>query len=234
MSERIREKPYFSVNKLGEYVAARPARRNSLIRDQKYVNDFAAFCYSHLFSPVYTYLLKGGEDDSPILRGIQKMATMLPNSDWQKRDFKNTGVALNKFLDVGNAIAKTSYLYERGRKLQPTLTIQGVNVSVRPDYLFTFTYKGERRIGGVKLYLTKENSRRLTEYGGQCISTLMLEYLEKYRSSAHTPMASKCFVVDIHRAAVFAAPRTNTILRKEIAAACEEIASRWDGVRKQL
>lgn len=81
------EGPRISINKLGEYMTATPARRRQIVRDQKNPPAFKAARYKPARETIVSYLEDGMADDgSPLARAAELRADMPPPrwADWTR------------------------------------------------------------------------------------------------------------------------------------------------------
>jgi hypothetical protein len=110
-----------------------------------------------------------------------------------------------------------------------------VRVSIRPEVLIytggNEDEEGERRLGGIKLYMSK--TYPLNQQSADYISTLLWQALV-VRSAQELLLLNhdQIKVVDVFAGEVFTLPKAHRQRLKEIAAACDEIQDRWSAIHR--
>jgi hypothetical protein len=84
---------------------------------------------------------------------------------------------------------------------------------------------GGSRVGALKLYFGK--TFPLDEVSGAYVATVVHQFAATRLQSFGTAELKHCAVIDVFSKRVDFAPRAFTRRRKDIEAACEEIAIRW-------
>lgn len=222
--KKIRIEPRISVSKLAEYMVATPARRRSIIRDQKHPLTFVAGRYSEVYKAV-AECLRRGYDVTPVHQAIERLYKAIPKTNWQAQDQQLSAEALEAFLTFVDEVDFGSLVVTRSGDNAPLMRVAGVDVSVRPE-LQLRTGDSSALAGAVKLYLSKlfPFDEKASEYAG----TVVHQYAHEVLGSAAAKIDPKnCYVIDIFARRVHVAPRTFKQRRKDVEAACEEIAQRW-------
>ena len=226
MSTRItRTHPRISINKLGEYVTARPRRRRRVIHDQKYPPTFQVTRYNQAQSAMSKFLANAGEDKL-IHDTIEELANAEPKSTWDAERIQSCTNALDSFLKVYDPTLIEGYKVEVGEPRPPKLEIAGVQVSVRPDLILRGTdRKGNPTVGAIKLYIAK--TKPLDDESGLIIATSVHQYIEHISPDDVKVPLQASMVVDVFAQKIYHAPRAYISRRKDIEAACEEVARAW-------
>lgn len=224
----VRFEPRISVNKLGEYMIARPGRRKSIIKAQKYPSDFVVTRYQRAYGPIIEYLLSDFSTDDPIIQGVEACETATPTSEWDEQDINLSIEALDAFVRIAEKIDLAGTIRERtDMKESAGIVISGVDVSVRPEILIRSTdRKGSETYGGVKLLLSKtfphdgDSGEYAAAVLGQSISSAVGSPIDN----------SLCLVIDVFSEETFHAPKALRRRMNDIEAACEEISRAWSSV----
>lgn len=226
MSER--PGPRISVNKLGEYMIASPARRRRIVADQKRPREFIVTRYRDAVGAMVEFLAAGGRDDRIITRAIAELEAKPVSTDFQSQDRDLSIEALESFLDTTDQLDLSGLTVRAGDSDAPALLISRVSVSVRPEIVVTGQNRNGGAIGCVKLYLSK--SFPLNETGATYIGAVLTRFTEEYLAADAMPDYRLCNVVDVFGQQVFTAPRAVQRRQADIEAACEEIALLWNVV----
>lgn len=217
-----------SVNKLAELLTTpNPARRKRIIQDQKYPSAVIVAKYRQAFDPIEVYLTQGRQN-ATISAAVAQLRGDNTGTPWTIDDRWNTADALERIPLISALLPESlGEAYVRGTTDAPKLAVAGVDVSIRPDFLISFTKKDKKYTGALKFHFVKNPDNALTRAGSEYVSTLMYRWLEENGPDGTTPSHSHCLSVDIFRESVISAPKSTTRRLAEITAACEEIAARW-------
>jgi hypothetical protein len=213
-----REAPRISVNKLGEYVIARPQRRRAIIAEQKDPKNYVVPRYRAAQDAIVEYLVTRSERDLMVAR--RRLASAGPKSPWDAQRRKLCIEAIGAFIEVFDAVDLDDFVCTQGPRKPNPLVIRGVDVSVRPEVII----KDSKGMGGLKLYFGKNT--RLGE-AGPYVATTVHQYLQ---GIAEESPARLCLVIDVFARQVVTASSATRRLRGDVGAACGEIADRWDDI----
>jgi hypothetical protein len=221
-----RKDPRISVNKLGDYLVAPPAKRRKLIADQKRPKAFQTAYYGDAQSAIVQYLT-APEPDMDILAGaVKSINQATSSSDWEEQKLQSCADAIEAFSDVAEDLFEGLSVTARTGPISPEpLSIAGVAVSVRPEVLLRREKGDQVAVGALKLCFAKNDP--LSADTAAYISWLVREHAETFPLSKARVDRKICLVLDVFAAQLFLAPATFTRRRRDIEAACEEIARAW-------
>ena len=238
-----RKEPRISVNKLGEYLTASPARRRRIVHDAKFPTTFMVARYTSAENAIADWICTGGTDDVLLAQAMATLNNAEPGSRFarSRRDSCLEALSHASQLRTWLALPSTDRVtYVRTNSAIP-LEFDDVKVSVRPEVLLytgqgainqtAKDQEGGRRLGGVKLYFSKQHP--LTQQGADYITTLLWQSL--VIRSAHDLVLlnhEQIKLVDVFAGEVFTLPKAHKQRLKEVAAACEEISQRWDAIKR--
>jgi hypothetical protein len=224
-----RKKPRISINKLSEYLVAPAARRRKLLNDQKYPHTFIVNTYDDAQEAAVAFFAKDRNEEI-LLTKIDELVNRKPANDKEANDAKLCITALKLLAKAATGITlPADFVLKAGPNSAQRLNIAKVEVSVRPEIIIRGTYRKQKFVGAIKLYIGKTNP--LTEDSGEYVSTVLHQYLEEIVAKDDEKVDPKyCFVIDIFREKIYTAPRSHKQRRKDVVAACEEIAVRWEGI----
>lgn len=217
-----------SANKLAELlITPNPVRRGRIVHDQKYPNGAIVPLYRNAFAPIEDYL-KNGRNRQDLITAANRLRDNREGTEWAIDDRWNTAEALELFADIAEGLlTEDGITYTRGDNNAPKLSISGIDVSVRPDFIVNFTKRGVRHTGAIKLYFVKNKDKALTRQGSEYVSALLYRWLEENAPDGVKPSYAHCLSVDVFRQTTAQAPRSNTRRMQEISMACQDIAYRW-------
>ncbi len=228
----VRKQPRISVNKLGEYLVATPARRRRIVHDAKFPTTFMVARYRSAESAIADWICTGGTDDLLLAQAMATLSTGEPGSQFAKSRRDSCLEALTHASKLGERLQLPTgrVAYIRTSTSTP-LVFGDVDVSVRPEVLILTGQSDERRLGGIKLYFSKQHP--LTQQSADYITTLLWQCLAI--RSAHENWQldlDQIKLIDVFAGEVFTLPKAHKQRLTEIAAACEEIGQRWDAVKR--
>lgn len=218
--------PRISVNKLGEYMTATPARRRQIVRDQKYSPAFKAARYKDARNAISCLIASGMADEAQALNAAEELRQDRSGSDFALQDRANSAAAIDKFVqisgdvDIGKLIAIAA-----DARCSDAIELAGVRVVARPDALLFHPQSGEV-VGCVKLHFSK--TQPLDEKGGNYVAAAMRLHLERNLSAPGVVRAGRCYVVDVATQKIYTAPKAGKRRLGDLTAACEEIKDRWE------
>jgi hypothetical protein len=228
----VRKEPRISVNKLGEYMVATPARRRRIVHDAKYPSTFMVARYTSAENAITDWICSSCTDDILLAQAMAAVSAGEPGSRFAK---SRRDSCLEALLRAGQLRDRLQLPPSRASVIRNASAIAlpfgEVSISVRPEVLI-YTGRGDdRRLGGIKLYFSKTHS--LTRQSADYITTLLWQSLVV--RSAHELLLldhDQIKVADVFAGEVFTLPRNHNQRLKEIAAACSEIEDRWDAIKR--
>lgn len=216
-------KPSISLNKLGEYLTATPARRRSIVKDQMEPKPYVVTHYSDAREAITNFLEKSNATDQNLIEAAEKLKAQ-PHPTQSIADEKALSAeAIYDFLEVRDQINNQGHRMEKvAKNEQRKMEISGVDISVRPDLLVKDD--SDNVVGALKLHFSK--TFPLNKDAGEYVATGMRAYLEQeYGKEKIDPKL--CTVVDVPTSNIVQAPKAAIKRMKDISAACEEIDARW-------
>lgn len=222
----FRENPCVSVNKLGQYLTARPALRKRIIHAQKHPCDPRYLRYPEAAQAI-TEFLCGGRDESILRYHQHRLLNAIPQDDFDAHRLALCAEALQHFLKASGELALTHAVASPADEGLPPLALAGVAINVRPELLLrTVDRHGVMRSGLLKLYFSKHTP--LDESSGQYIATVLQLFAEQNLKQRGEVDHRLVRVFDVFAGKVFVAPKAQRRRLGDVQLACEEIAARWD------
>ena len=218
--------PRISVNKLGEYMTATPLRRRRIIVDQQRPKTFIVPRYTEAQDAITKYLVRDGKDAEVLASEIERLSTAPSATEWEAQRKRLCAEALERFLDVVDEIDLRDQTVTAGRNDQLRLQVGGLEISVRPEVILRGANRSGEAVGGaLKLYFSK--TIPLSQDGGEYVATLVHQFVDTHITPGHAD-PRLCQVIDVFGRRVFSAPRAIARRRRDLWAACEEIARAWE------
>lgn len=224
MATEARRTPRISVNKLGEYLTATPARRKRIIYEQKHPPTFQVIRYREAERAIVDYLV-GGQDEKILEKARTRLAATVPESEFEAQKVQLCTEALEAFEDCLDMLDLDGLALTAGQSDPDQLEFAGVNVSVRPEIVLVGEDRGGPRVGCIKLYFGKTGP--LDDRSGPYVSTVLAAFAERNLAAKGRVDSRLVLTVDVFARKTFAAPKARARRLDDIAAACEEIAARW-------
>lgn len=222
-----RPNPRLSINKLGEYLTAKPGRQLKILKDQKYPEDFMGPRYQEATNAIVDFLLDPNRNTTPVSRLIAQLRARRGASDQETARYVNNAEALEAFLAAYPGLALAAFAFRRPVTPPIILPMLGVEVSVRPELEIIAQTRAGQKIGSLKLHFPK--GHRLQLEAGEYIATIVQQHAEMTHGQANVSR-DHCMVLDIMRGNLFTAPKSFIQRRKDLAAACKMIAGIWPSV----
>lgn len=217
-----------SANKLAELLVSPSAtRRRRIVFDQKHPKDAIVARYREASSPISEFLTSGDFNSAVIDTAVVRLRTDDTGTEWALEDRQNTADALEQFLQLAPSLPRDDVTYRPGQPDAAKMLIEGVSVSVRPDFVLTYKRRGRVYSGAVKLHYVKNEESALQRRGAEFVAVLLHEWLRQFGPSGATPQHASCLSVDVFRRAIVPAPKSVTRRWDEIVAGCQEVAARW-------
>jgi len=216
--------PRLSINKLGEYVTAKPGRQLTILKTQKYPEDFMGPRYQEATNSIVDFLFDPNRNPVPVRQLITQLRARHGATDQETARYVNNAEALEAFLAAYPGLALAAFTFRRPATPARTLSMRGVEVSIRPELEIVAQTRQGQKIGSLKLHFPKSNE--LDQEAGDYIATIVHQHAELTHGPANVSR-DHCMVLDIMRGNLFTAPKSNTRRRNDLAAACDVIARLW-------
>lgn len=217
-------KPKISLNKLGEYLQATPARRKRIVQDQKNPEPFIVTRYADARESIVDYLVSGMLDDAKLLSDAHELRHSQEDTDFKRQDKKLSAEAIEQFLEIADSIDVDDLIVEAvPYTARITTEIAGVEVSIRPEVLLKDPDTKEI-VGAIKCHFSKSYSFG-AKYAGHVATALKIGIEENYPNT--NMQVKKCYVVDVPEQRVTYASKAFVRNMNDLQSACEEFSMRW-------
>lgn len=226
---KVRKSPRMSANALAVYMGSAAAKREAILREQKFPPTYRSRWYDTAMRIITRCLVHPDRNEEILVEAIDRLyATDLPDKH-DRQVAVNNAAALEAFLTVLPDLDWDGLSARKYPDLVATLDVEGVVLSVRPEVLLEGTFRGEVVCGGVKLYLSKTTT--LGEEGGAVIGALLHEYSTGQCDDGMSCKQRHCQIIDVFGQDCYTAPSAIKRRMKDVEAACREIRERWPHIK---
>ena len=227
-SERVKEKPRISINKLGEYLVATPLRRRSIISEQKRPKTYQVIYYQSASDAIAKSISSNGIKYDLLAEESDKLMKLEPMSEPDEYKYQSNIEAIDSFLNICDDLPLEDMKTSIGQSDPPKITVAGVEISIRPELILSKTHNNENLVSVLKLYFSKNSP--LDKIAGQYIATLLHKYAQKYLLDLGNPNIRLAIVIDVFAEKFYTAPASYKRRMDNIEAACKEIQLIWPTV----
>jgi hypothetical protein len=226
---KVRETPRLSVNKLGEYMEAKPLRRQRILQQAKFPPTFLVNRYEEACDAIVDYFT-GGRHMSPVLRKLEEVYARRDRTPFEQQNDRLTSEVLELFYENGDDLTLPDEFTALSglHSNLPLAELSGTEVSIRPEVLLHHQLRGTSAVGAIKLYLSKTHP--LTSDAAAYVGALVRYQMQNVYTKTPKVNPKFCLVYDVFANTLHLAPRAYIARFNEVTAACTEIAARWDSI----
>jgi hypothetical protein len=221
--------PRISINQLATYLVSTPTQRRRIIQTAKTPPTFLVNWYDFARQAINQFVTGGMADESILVNESMRLLRQTPSSDYEETRLRTNAQAIDSFLDCYDQIELAGHTLQVNPNSASRLVVQGVEISVRPEFVSTGNHRGQSVCGGVKLYFSKDDP--LTDVSAPYITAVLMQHVQAHHQPhSHTTRHASCIVVDVFARCVHSAPRATTRRFDDIDVACQEVALWWANV----
>ena len=149
----MRSTPRISVNKLAEYITSRGIRQRQILRDQKFPQDFKVTYYKEAEEAVSQCIASNFENILSLERALSILEQRSPEKIGAARRIAKNADAIEIFSGMLDDIDLKGGIPELGEQFPSRMTIQGVEISVRPEIILRGQARdGHALLGAMKVH----------------------------------------------------------------------------------
>ncbi|HEX5153622.1 MAG TPA: hypothetical protein VFW07_19370 [Parafilimonas sp.] len=217
--------PHISVNKLGEYIYATPAKKRSILKTMKYPSEFKFARYPEPQNAFLHFMADEKHDPGIFEKKKQQVAGKKITSDWIKGNMHCCIEALDHLINCSGTILVPYLQFNAKKGLPPqeqNTTIQNVTIHIKPDVILLDATTKEIK-GAIKLVFSK--SRNIDSPEANIIAAGIKSHLDSLYKIKLKP--ENCIVLDVFHRRKFTAPKFLQTAKMQIKLACKEIVDTW-------
>lgn len=224
--------PRIGINPLARYVSATASQRRVILEDAKFPEPVMVSYYEPALVAIRDSIADGSVDVARLSTNAVQLRKRQTRNERERRQFISNADALDAFKRWAEANCVPGLHITAAPHIQPKLQLAEVDVSVRPDLLFSEIVRGQRSDWTVKLSFGRK--KPLDANTGLYIATgvSMHSHLLFQRPDARI-LDTNCAVLDVFKGVAFRARAAQKQIIKDLVANCEEIRERWPLVRQR-
>lgn len=167
-----------SINQFADFQKATEKGKQRIIKQQKNPSKIKVSYYQLAKGGIKKSLCKGGAVDC-IKEAINELTKRNPIENRKKTDRMVSIEALNRFLalKLPKILKLPGITFLKKSDYKNSTTINGVDIIVAPDLVFTATVDGKQIVGGLKLHVSK--SKAFDRHQQQTIASGIYQFLKR-------------------------------------------------------
>lgn len=229
---KVYRHPRISANQLAQYMVSDAAKRESIVENARKVMAVRVANYNHARDLVPRCHDANGLNTDLLNAGIERLQANPGNDDFDRtcltlsiRSLRRMAPIIGDIDCAGNRIGRPQRGFEH-------LLIEGVRLSIQPEIVFSFNYRGGVRYGGVLCNFASGASSSLARESGRYTAGhyaafFMFQLLALKYAGNGGPRYQNCSVVDVYRDTIHTAPTSGVTMLRNVEAACRAIARQW-------
>lgn len=216
-------RPQFSIEKLAEYMVARPSRRQVIVKNQK--EKRALFIEYHKDArKIISNYISGDINDEEYWEEFYSIKNKKIRTDISEVRQDICLTALEEFEKIMYDVEFPQYRKMKKGVDQKKIFLHRIKVEANPDILL-YNNKGSVN-GAVKLIFNNDRKREKIE--NEYLSAILFQYMRLlYNMDIKN---TDCYIVDIFNSVIETAPMSYKKIILDIRASCEEINDTWKRV----
>lgn len=227
MGVKENNNPKITVNKLGEFLTATPKRQRKILEAIKYPgeNKFMFTGYNEARRAIKNYVLNDFNEDI-LLECINEFEE---KTEEERDNFTDSTIDALTIVLESNEITDTGFTFLPYEGSNPKLIIEGVEVSVNPEFIVHSETSKGKYIGAAKFHISR--SGHYGEEGGKYISAILHAFVEEHIDlDGRTLRNTNCVSYDVFTDSLIECP--NSIVRRweDIQAGCQNIQAIWGSI----
>lgn len=217
---------FISINQFVDFSKGTDSKKKRIIRQQKEPNKFMISLYQTSRASIKKSLSNNG-DSKPIIEGLQRLKEKVPVKPRQILNKTISIEAIQRYMKIKIPKILKNHKIDIIKKPETrSIIIEGVEILVSPDVIFTMTYNGIKYIGGVKIHISKRNIFELQD--SKTVSFLIEEYLKTIQDNYNASVLSElCFSLDVFDGRMISSPSNKIFFIKKIKETAREVKSLW-------
>lgn len=216
-----------SINPLIDFYKGTEAKKRRIIRDSKTPPVLRVGWYQTPRACIKKSLSENG-NNQPIIQGLEKLKNRIVSKPQQINNKFSSLEAMRRFLNVEipEILKNHDLTLIKKRRIKSTF-INGVEVLVSPDIVFTIDYNGEKYIGGLKIHLSKGNVFDLNE--SKMVATVLHKHISEIASVYEAkPLTDICFSIDVFGERIVSASKNPEKILSKMNEICNEVKQFWN------
>lgn len=217
---------FISINQFVDFSKGTESKKKRIIRQQKEPNKFMISLYQTSRASIKKSLSNNG-DSKPIIEGLERLKSKIPIKPRQILNKTISIEAIQRYMKIKiPSILKNHKIDIIKKPKIRSIFIEGVEILISPDVIFTMMYNDEKYIGGVKIHISKRNV--FSSEDSKKVSFLIEEYLKLIESEYDAKVLPElCFSLDVFDGRMISSPKNKFFFLEQIKETAREIKSLW-------
>lgn len=231
-NETIYVQPRMSANQIAQFVISDPSKQESIVREAMHVMAVRVANYQPARTAMPQCHSSNGIEPELVRIQAERMRNTVCADRFDAKCNELSAAALLKFSPIASQVDCAGQRIPTPRRGFDHLLIEGVRVSVQPEIVVSFAYRGSTKFGGVIFNFSKGDQSSFENgngkyHAGDYAAALVFLMLGVHFGAAGGPRSANCFAVDVYRGRVFETPGAHKTMLKNLEAACRNVARQW-------
>ncbi len=216
-----------SINPLVTFSKGTDSKKRRIIRDQKNPSVIRVGWYQTTRACIKKSISQNGNNNE-IIKGLERLKDKVVEKPRQIQNKDVSIQAMKKYLNIElPEILKNHNLNIIKKRETKSTWINGVEIVVSPDVVFTIDYGGERYIGGVKIHLSKGDIFDLNE--SKMVATILNKHISEIAKKYNAiPLPEICLSIDVFGQRIISSSKKPERILKEVGNICNEVKQIWN------
>ena len=217
---------FISINQFVDFSKGTDAKKKRIIRQQKDPNKFMISLYQTPRASIKKSLAKNG-DIEPIVEGLERLKRKIPVKPRQILNKTISIEAIQRYMTIKvPSILKNHKIDIIKKPKIKSIFIEGVEVLISPDIIFTMKYNQQKYIGGIKIHISKGNI--FSSHDSKKVSFLIEKYLKLIEHEYDAKVLPElCFSLDVFDGRMVSSPKNKLLYLEKIKETAREIKALW-------
>ncbi|MDX2063567.1 MAG: hypothetical protein SFY70_10940 [Bacteroidia bacterium] len=220
------QEPKISAAKLAAYLDGDASKRNKILREHKFPDEYKNAVYTKLY-PVVSRFIKGNCNIEILENELSKLSHIVPVSEFEKTNNKTLQTAIEHLIDTDFSLIQRYSSVPVPYKRR-TIKISGVSVSYIPVGMLEGTFKSKKYFGLIALNPSKSGS--LKGDAAKPFAVLSKLFADQFDFEDGEVSTKMCFSIDVYSKSVIECPKSHVRIEKNIRISCDEIKKIWPNV----
>jgi hypothetical protein len=216
-------KPEINISKLTEYMTSTPARRQTIVKNQKRKKAFF-IDYHNEAKEIISKFISNDINEEKYWEEFYRIKNKKIHTDISEIRQDICLSALEEFEGIIYDVKFPEYQKKLGDKKQKKATLHRIKLAVNPEILL---YNNEgTAVGAIKILFDKNNREKNKEH--EYLSTILLQYMRVlYDMNIKN---TDCYIIDVFEGTIKNSPMSYKKIMLDIKASCDEIRDLWKRV----
>lgn len=217
---------FISINQFVDFSKGSESKKKTIIRQQKEPNKFLISLYQTSRASIKKSLANNG-DIRPTIEGLERLKSRVPVKPRQELNKTISIEAIQRYMKIKIPSILRNHKIDIIKKPSiKSIFIEGVEVLISPDIIYTMVYKNQKYIGGVKIHISKRNVFNIED--SKMVSLLIEKYLKIIEKEYNAQVLPElCFSLDVFDGRMVSSPKNKFPFLIKIKNTAKEIKSLW-------